>query len=85
MEAAQEFTGHNLLDLVGLLDIHHTEKGDTVIQQGEEATWFGVLLEGELEVLVNGNSVAIMGPGAVMGELGFLESGHARTATCVAY
>ena len=26
VEAAQEFTGHNLLDLVGLLDIHHTEK-----------------------------------------------------------
>ena len=26
-----------------------------------------------------------MGPGAVMGELGFLESGHARTATCVSH
>ena len=85
VDAAQEFTDHNLLDLVGLLDIHPTEKGDMIIQQGEEATWFGVLLEGELEVLVNDNHVAIMGPGALMGELGFLENGHGRTASCVAH
>ena len=85
VDAAQEFTDHNVLDLVGLLDIHPTEKGDRIIQQGEEATWFGVLLEGELEVLVNDNRVAIMGPGALMGELGFLENGHGRTASCVAH
>ena len=85
VDAASEFSDRNIFDLVGLLDIHEVQPGDKIIQQGEEATWFGVLLEGQLDVLVNENKVAMIGPGAVMGELGFLEEGHGRTATCVAH
>ena len=38
-----------------------------LIQQGEDASWVGFLLEGSMDVFVGGNKVAAMGVGAILG------------------
>ena len=81
VEAASDFTDQNLEDLVSLLDIHEVHPGDVIIQQGEEATWFGMLLAGELDVVIDGvGVVATMKSGTLLGELGFLGGNRERTA-----
>ena len=81
LDAAQDFTNKDIKELVLLLDIHEVSPGDDIIQQGEEATWFGMLLSGELDVVVNGvGTVATMKSGALLGELSFLGGSLERTA-----
>ena len=36
------------------LTVDRFEGGETILQEGEEGTWMGILLTGELEVIVNG-------------------------------
>ena len=40
---------------------------DTLIQQNEEASWAGFVLDGNMAVEVNGNKVATLGAGAIIG------------------
>ena len=40
-----------MTDLVHLLDIHDVHPGDQIIAQGEEATWFGMVLDGKFDIL----------------------------------
>lgn len=54
--------------------------GDTLCEQGAPGRELYLLLDGVLEVLFNGNQVAEVGPGAVLGERALLEGGL-RTAT----
>jgi hypothetical protein len=56
------------------------EPGETLVQQGEEGQDLFLLLDGLLEVAVDGEVVAQVGPGAFLGERALLEGG-ARTAT----
>src|SRR5205807_9410876 len=49
-------------------------------EQGDKGGEVYLLLDGVLDVVVNGESVAQLGPGAVMGERAVLEGGK-RTAT----
>ena len=55
-------------------------EGSTLVEQGQPGTDLFVLLDGMLDVEVNGSVVAEVGPGAVLGERSNLEAGH-RTAT----
>jgi hypothetical protein len=58
-------------------------KGDTLVEQGttgEDSNIVYLILDGILEVDVDGEVVAEVGPGAIVGERAHLESG-ARTAT----
>ena len=59
--------------------------GATLIEQGASGDAFYVLGEGEVRVTVDkdgeANEVALLGPGAVLGEISLI-SGRARTATC---
>lgn len=57
--------------------------GETLTEQGEEATEVYLVLDGLLAVYVEGVPVAEIGPGAVVGERAGLEDG-VRTATLVA-
>lgn len=54
--------------------------GNTLWQQGDEGSTVCLLLDGVLEVVVDGEPVATLGPGALIGERGLLEGGR-RTAT----
>jgi Cyclic nucleotide-binding domain len=56
------------------------EAGDTLVEQGEPGEELYVLLDGVLVVEVDGEEIAEIGPGAILGERAVLEGGT-RTAT----
>jgi hypothetical protein len=55
-------------------------QGDALVQQGDEGRELFLLLDGLIDVEVNGEEVAEIGPGAFLGERALLEGGK-RTAT----
>ena len=59
------------------------EPGDTLVEQGEPGNELYLLLDGVLAVMVDGDEVAEIGPGAILGERASLEGGK-RTATLMA-
>ncbi len=56
------------------------EAGEALVHQGEEGRELFLLLDGLLDVEVDGDEVAEIGPGALIGERALLEGGK-RTAT----
>lgn len=56
------------------------KEGQTLTEQGEEGSELFLLLDGVLSVEVDGESLAEVGPGAILGERAILEGG-ARTST----
>ncbi len=61
-------------------DIRRVKRGKTLVEQGGEGTELFVVLDGVLSVEVDGESVAELGPGAILGERALLEEG-VRTST----
>jgi hypothetical protein len=61
-------------------DRRSLEPGETLVAQGEEGRELFLLVDGVLDVEVDGRTVAQVGPGAVLGERALVEGG-ARTAT----
>ena len=59
---------------------HRLEPGETLVLQGEEGTEMFLLLGGRLEVEIDGEVVAELGVGALVGEMAVFEGGR-RTAT----
>lgn len=59
------------------------KKGDTLVTQGESGHEMFLLTDGMLDVVVDGEKVAELGPGAMIGERALIEGG-ARTATLTA-
>jgi CRP-like cAMP-binding protein len=60
--------------------IRKLAEGETLTEQGEEATDLYLLLDGVLSVEVDGQPLADVGPGAILGERALLEDGR-RTST----
>lgn len=60
--------------------VRKLKQGETLVEQGEEGREMFLLLDGVLSVEVNGDAVAELGPGALLGERALLESGR-RTST----
>jgi len=60
--------------------IRRVKEGKAFWEQGQEGRELALLLDGVLAVEVDGNKVAELGPGAIMGERALLETGK-RTAT----
>ncbi len=56
------------------------EVGDTLVEQGQPGAELYLLVDGVLVVVVDGEEVAEIGPGAIVGERAALEGGK-RTAT----
>jgi CRP-like cAMP-binding protein len=56
------------------------DEGDTIIAQGTPGDGLHLLLDGVVAVEVDGQTVAEVGPGAVLGERAVLEDG-VRTST----
>jgi hypothetical protein len=63
--------------------IRKVKPGTALTVQGEEATSIYLLLDGVMSVVVDGEEVAALGPGALMGERSILDGGT-RTASLVA-
>lgn len=63
--------------------IRQLRLGQRLTQQGEQADELFLLLDGLLQVDVDGNALAEIGPGAVLGERSILEAGR-RTASLTA-
>jgi hypothetical protein len=63
--------------------IRKVKAGAALTTQGEEASSIYLLLDGVMSVQVDGNEVAALGPGALIGERAVLEGG-VRTATLIA-
>ena len=61
-------------------DIREFAVGDAVVEQGQPGHEIFLLLDGVVSVEVNGEALAEIGPGAVLGERALLEGGT-RTAT----
>ena len=62
------------------LDRRKLKPGDTLVEQGAEGDELYLLLDGMLEVDIDGEPIAEVGPGAILGERALLEGGR-RTAT----
>ena len=82
---ARGFTG--FLDhadaLAECLSITRIDKGETIMQQGEQGTWVGILLRGNLDIIVHGRCVFTVEPGNFVGEM-ILWTGGVRQGTVVA-
>jgi hypothetical protein len=64
----------------GRMPRRRLEQGETLVEQGEAGDELFLLLDGVLEVEVDGESVGQVGPGTMLGERAVLEGGE-RTAT----
>jgi hypothetical protein len=62
------------------LDRRDLKEGETLVEQGAEGNELYLLLDGVLEVIVDGEPLAEVGPGALLGERALVEEGR-RTAT----
>ena len=61
----------------------HVEAGRTMIRQGDLGQEFALIVDGEADVVKNGEVVARIGPGTYFGEVALLDS-ITRTASVVA-
>jgi hypothetical protein len=61
-------------------EIRSVKKGQPLVEQGAPGNELYLLLDGVLDVVVDGEPIAEVGPGAILGERALLEGG-ARTAT----
>jgi len=59
------------------------EPGERIFNQGEPGKTMYVVIEGEVELLINGQLVEKVKPGGVLGEMGLIDTSP-RSATAVA-
>jgi mannose-6-phosphate isomerase-like protein (cupin superfamily) len=64
-------------------DIRRIAKGDDLTRQGESGDEIYLILDGMMQVDVDGTAIAELGPGAIVGERAVLEAGL-RTSTVTA-
>jgi Cyclic nucleotide-binding domain len=69
-----------LMEGQALSERRSLEPGDTLVEQGQPGNELYLLVDGVLAVIVDGDEVAEIGPGAIVGERASLEGGT-RTAT----
>src|SRR3954469_7270268 len=62
------------------LERRNLKQGDALVTEGDEGGELFLLLDGVVDIEVNGDRVAEIGPGALLGERALLEGGK-RTAT----
>jgi CRP/FNR family cyclic AMP-dependent transcriptional regulator len=71
-------------ELADLIELRAVPAGTTLIEQANEDNDLFLILEGELQVLVNGVVVARLGAGDHVGEVAAIQPEFKRTATVVA-
>ena len=83
VESALERELSSVIMRGGKPKLRKLDAGESLTEQGEEATSIYLLLDGVMSVQVGGQEVASVGPGALIGERAVLEGGR-RTASLVA-
>jgi hypothetical protein len=78
--ALERELSRNVLAAYGKLERRKLAEGETLVEQGAEGDDLYLLLDGVLAVEVDGEEIAEMGPGTMLGERASLEGG-VRTAT----
>jgi hypothetical protein len=71
---------HSIMRSGTKLERRELDAGEALVQQGEEGRELFLLLDGMLDIEVDGDEVAEIGPGAILGERALLEGGT-RTAS----
>ena len=70
--------------LYGLFEEKEVPEGTTLYREGDAADSLFVVLEGQVQVSREGRSVAEIGPGASIGEMGLFTNARKRSATVTA-
>jgi len=83
VESAMERQLSRVIMGEGKPKVRKLKEGATLTTQGEEADAIYLLLDGVIQVAVDGEDIAALGPGALIGERAVLEGGR-RTATLTA-
>lgn len=83
VESAMERQLSRVIMGEGKPKVRKFKAGAALTEQGQEADAIYLLLDGVIQVLVDGEEVAALGPGALIGERAVLEGGR-RTATLIA-
>lgn len=78
--ALERRISEELLGGTGRAATRRIERGDALVTQGEAGADLFILLDGVLSVEVDGEAVAEVGPGAMLGERAVIEGGR-RTST----
>jgi len=78
--ALERELSRNVLTAYDKLERRKLAEGETLVEQGAEGDDLYLLLDGVLDVEVDGEAIAEMGPGTMLGERASLEDG-VRTAT----
>ncbi|MFV0316548.1 MAG: cyclic nucleotide-binding domain-containing protein, partial [Microthrixaceae bacterium] len=63
-----------LAEIDRLADEVHVEAGRTVMRQGDLGQEFAMIIDGEVDIVKDGEVVARVGPGAYFGEVALLDS-----------
>ncbi len=83
VESAMERQLSRVIMGEGKPKVRKLKAGAALTEQGEEADAIYLLLDGVIQVVVDGEEIANLGPGALIGERAVLEGGR-RTATLIA-
>ncbi len=59
----------------------HAASGTTLFEEGDPADGVAAILEGQVEVIKQGRTLATLGPGSILGELSLFVPAATRTAT----
>jgi serine/threonine protein kinase len=85
LPAFTEFERVELWEVLRITTWRKVGDGVALMEEGEESRTFGVLIDGEVEVSLEGRVLARLGPGEVLGEMSFLSPHEpSRCATVVA-
>jgi CRP-like cAMP-binding protein len=79
----QHHSPRSLRALPSLLDEVRFDAGDVLVRQGATGRQAFIVIDGQAQVLVDGECVATVGPGSFVGEMAMLDYGR-RTATVIA-
>jgi CRP-like cAMP-binding protein len=61
-------------------NVQEFKEGDTIFEAGDQGDVMYAVVEGELEVLLNGKVIETCGPGGIVGEMAIIDS-KPRSAT----
>jgi CRP-like cAMP-binding protein len=64
-------------------NVHPFRAGTVIFEEGSPGDVMYVVLDGELEVLVGGEHVEVLGPGEILGEMALIDAKE-RSATAIA-
>eukprot|EP00966_Prymnesium_polylepis_P161235 3726131-Prymnesium_polylepis.1 len=74
-EGFNGFTEEELDALYPFFAIVEFDDTDYIAQEGEDASWVGILLSGEVHAIKAGNVLMALGPGKVIGEMSLFHGG----------